>query len=406
MDDDDLHHALEAALAEAAAHPAGQPSVAAEHFSGRLAKRATKAASSQKASRAALLLAHEAFLGPRGSDALLDTAMLLIAEPLGRCADKAAGVLASETYRSLLGRMATSCSARDTVVALMAVLDEGQRCAAGAWLPTCRRLGGHTLSIHFFASSVLVKHRAESQQAPGSCGAAQGRPWRSSDSAAVHALPLALRRLQRQRARLLSDALTGALAHLPPAFAHAHALCAAGIRLASGAPAAQGNSGSEAAQGHTQLCNCAATASGAEPGLVADVSAFATAVAALPDAWGAAGDEPGIRESVRVFVLRLLAAATAGRALEPDLAHSGLSALHARAAAELAALQRGRARAPRLVAELAAGLLNALRQVPLAEQRTESKTHTLTLCLVLVYAEASMLRCVGHALCCCLPEWW
>lgn len=130
MDDEDLHSALEAALAEAAAHPFGQPAAAAEQFSGRLAKHATEALTSQEASLSALLLAHEAFLGPRGSDALLDAAMLLVAEPLGRCADRAGTAQASETYKSLLGRMATSCSAQDTVVVLMAVLDEGQECAA------------------------------------------------------------------------------------------------------------------------------------------------------------------------------------------------------------------------------------------------------------------------------------
>lgn len=366
MDDEDLHNALQAALAEAAAHPTGQPAAAAEHFSECLAKRATEALTSQEASRSALLLAHEAFLGPRDSDALLDTATLLVAEPLGRCADRAGTAQASQTYKSLLGRMAMSCSARDTIVALMAVLDEGQKCAARAWLHTCL----HEPAICSPATPYKLFYEeafSESQQAPGSCGAAQGRPWRSSDAAALHALPLALRRLQRQRARLLSDALAGALAHLPPAFAHAHALCAAGSRLPSGAPAAQDSSSSDAALNYAQLCNgSVAAGSHVEPDLVADASAFAAAVAALPHEWGAAGVDPGIKETIRVFILRLLAAATAGRALEPDLARSGLPALHARAAAELAALQRGRGGVPRLVAALAAGLLDALRPVPAA----------------------------------------
>ena len=137
MDDEDLHSALEAALAEAAAHQTGQPAAAAEHFSERLAKHAKEAVTSQEASRSALLLAHEVFLGPRGSDALLDAAMLLVAESLGRCADKAGTAQASETYKTMLGRMATSCSARDTIVAVMAALDDGQECAARPWLYNC-----------------------------------------------------------------------------------------------------------------------------------------------------------------------------------------------------------------------------------------------------------------------------
>lgn len=230
------------------------------------------------------------------------------------------------------------------------------------------------LSSHSLQAICSVETSSESQQAPGSSGAAQGRPWRSSDSAALHALPRALRRLQRQRPRLLSDALAGALAHLPPAFAHAHALCATASQTPSGAATAQEGSSSEAASHKAQLCNGTAAGSTVEPDLVADVSAFAASVAALPLEWGAAGAEPVIRETICVFVLRLLAAATAGRALEPDLARSGLPALHARAAAELAALQRGPGGGPRLVAALAAGLLDALRQVPAADSEW-SKTY-------------------------------
>lgn len=66
---------------------------------------------------------------------------------------------------------------------------------------------------------------------------------------------------------------------------------------------------------------------------------------------------------MRVFLLRLLVRTTAGRLLEPDLARSGLTALHPKAAAALAALQRGRGHGPQLVAELAAALLAALPQV-------------------------------------------
>lgn len=66
---------------------------------------------------------------------------------------------------------------------------------------------------------------------------------------------------------------------------------------------------------------------------------------------------------MRVFLLRLLARATAARPLEPDLARGGLAALHPRAAAALAALQRGRGGSPQQVAELAAALLGALPQV-------------------------------------------
>ena len=215
------------------------------------------------------------------------------------------------------------------------------------------------LSTHSLQAIFSVEASSESQQAPSSGGATQGRPWRSSDAAALDALPLALRRLQRQRACLLSDALAGALAHLPPAFAHAHVLCAASSELPGGAATAQDGSSSEAAFDEAHLCIGTAAGSAAAPDMVADVTAFAAAVAALPGEWGAAGADPGIRETVCVFVLRLLAAATAGRALEPDLARSGLPALHARAAAELAALQRGRGGGPRLVAALAAGLLDA-----------------------------------------------
>ena len=146
-------------------------------------------------------------------------------------------------------------------------------------------------------------------------------------------------------------------------------MCAAGSRLPSGAPAAQDGSTTEAALHKAQLCNGSAACSAAESNLVADVSAFVTAVAALPNEWGAAGVDPFIKETICAFLLRLLAAATAGRALEPDLARSGLPALHAKAAAELAALQRGREGGPSLVAALASGLLDALRQVPVAKSK-------------------------------------
>jgi len=96
--------------------------------------------------------------------------------------------------------------------------------------------------------------------------------------------------------------------------------------------------------------------------VVADAGAFAEALAGLPGAWGPE-EGAAAAEAARVFALRLLAEATAGRAVEPDLARSDLAALHPGAAAALAALARGGGGGAALTARMAAALLRALPQV-------------------------------------------
>ncbi len=192
-----------------------------------------------------------------------------------------------------------------------------------------------------------------------------GRPWRCTDAAALRALPLALARARRRRTRLLSDALAAALARLPHAFAAAHALAADPARPLQ--PAA----GAARPRSDRAPATAAAPGSGggrSEPApagradVVADIGAFAEALAGLPGAWGPE-ESAAAAEGAHIFVLRLLAAATAERALEPDLTRSGLAALHPGAAAALAALAGGGGGGTVLTARLAAALLRALPQV-------------------------------------------
>lgn len=118
-------------LAEAEAagdQPDARQMAGLDQFAESFAEQADEASYSPEASKGILWIAHEAFLGPRSSIALLEGAMLAITRSLGCCVRTLGTSSAAETYGRILERMASSCSARDAVVALLAVLDDVGKC--------------------------------------------------------------------------------------------------------------------------------------------------------------------------------------------------------------------------------------------------------------------------------------
>lgn len=127
-----------------------------DRFAESFAKKAAEAASSPEASKQITQIAHEAFLGPRSSTTLLECAMLAVTQPLGSCVRTVGSRSAANIYCNILERMASSCSARDAVLALLAVLDDAEGCEQ----PAANLSGTSESTVPFLLCVLLIPFSA------------------------------------------------------------------------------------------------------------------------------------------------------------------------------------------------------------------------------------------------------